>query len=46
MKQTFQQFAATLLVVDVPAFSQPNRLTEIGRDEGYVLLFDGSSLDS
>lgn len=45
MKQTFQQLVATLLVVGVPAFSQPNRLTEVERDEGYVLLFDGGSLD-
>lgn len=45
MKQTFQQLVATLLVVGVPAFSQPNRLTEVERDEGYVLLFDGDSLD-
>ena len=45
MKRTFQQLVATLLVVGVPAFSQPNRLTEVERDEGYVLLFDGDSLD-
>lgn len=45
MKQTLQQLAATLLVVGIPAFAQPNRLTEVERDEGYVLLFDGESLD-
>ncbi len=45
MQRTFQQLVATLLVVGVPAFSQPNRLTEVERDEGYVLLFDGDSLD-
>lgn len=45
MKRTFQQLVATLLVVGVPAFSQPNQLTEVERDEGYVLLFDGGSLD-
>ena len=45
MKQTFQQLVATLLVVGVPALSQPNQLTEVERDEGYVLLFDGTSLD-
>lgn len=45
MKQTLLQLVATLLVVGVPAFSQPNRLTEVERDEGYVLLFDGRSLD-
>lgn len=45
MKQTLQQLVATLLVVGVPAFSEPNRLTEVERDEGYVLLFDGNSLE-
>ncbi|MDE0107720.1 MAG: DUF1080 domain-containing protein [Bryobacterales bacterium] len=45
MKRTFQQLVATVLVVGVPAFSQPNRLTEVERDEGFVLLFDGESLD-
>ncbi len=45
MKQTFQQLVAALLVVGVPALSQPNQLTEVERDEGYVLLFDGTSLD-
>ena len=36
---------ATVLVACAPAFSQPNQLTEAERDEGYVLLFDGESLD-
>lgn len=45
MKQTFQQLVATLLLAAVPAFSEPNRLTEVERAEGYALLFDGRSLD-
>ncbi len=45
MKQTLKQLVAMLVVAGVPAFSQPNRLTEAERDEGYVLLFDGESLD-
>jgi hypothetical protein len=45
VKQTLQQIVATLLVAGVPALSQPNQLTEVERDEGYILLFDGNSLD-
>ena len=45
MKQTLIPLAATLLAVSVPAFSEPNQLTDLEREEGYVLLFDGESLD-
>ena len=45
MKQTLIPLAATLLAVGVPAFSEPNQLTDLEREEGYVLLFDGESLD-
>ena len=45
VKRIVQKIIAALLVVAVPALSQPDRLTELERDEGYVLLFDGESLD-
>ena len=45
VKQSSLRLATTLLAFSIPAFSQPNQLSEAERDEGYIPLFDGKSLE-
>lgn len=45
MKRALLRVIPTLILAVLSAVAQPNRLADSERDEGYVLLFDGETLD-